>query len=138
MIIKYFTTGSYEPDIATSGAAGLDLFANTVSPDGNTIGTGVHVEIPEDHVGLLIPRSSWGAKGFQLANTVGVIDSDYRGEIIIKRDPHPTKGFLQITAGDKICQLVVVPCVTRVYRCSSLDKLSSTERGSGGFGSTGG
>ena len=136
MIIKYFVAGEYAPETATDGSAGLDLFVNSIN--GDNIGTGVHVEIPPDHVGLLIPRSSWGVKGFKLANTVGVIDSDYRGEIKLIRDPHPTKGWLTITEGDKVAQLVVVPCITNAYPVSSLADLSSTERGDGGFGSTGG
>lgn len=135
-MIKYFVSGNYVPEIATDGSAGLDLYVNSMN--GDTIGTGVHVEIPVNHVGLLVPRSSWGVKGFKLANTVGVIDSDYRGEIMLVRDPHPTKGWLAIREGDKVAQLVVVPCVTSAYQCDQLSDLSTTKRGSGGFGSTGG
>lgn len=135
-MIKYFVSGNYVPETATDGSAGLDLYVNSMN--GDTIGTGVHVEIPVNHVGLLVPRSSWGVKGFKLANTVGVIDSDYRGEIMLVRDPHPTKGWLSIREGDKVAQLVVVPCVTSAYQCDQLSDLSTTKRGSGGFGSTGG
>lgn len=135
-MIKYYNAGQYAPEVATDGSAGIDLFANTVQ-DVN-IGTGVHVEIPAGYVGLLIPRSSWGIKGLKLANTVGVIDSDYRGEIKLVRDPHPTKGFLRVEPGDKIAQLVVVPCMTKMHRCSTRDELSYSDRGDGGFGSTGG
>lgn len=135
-MIKYFVAGDYAPETATDGSAGLDLYVNSV--DGQTYGTGVHVEIPHGHVGLLLPRSSWGVKGFLLANTCGVIDSDYRGEIKMVRDLHPTKGHLQIKPGDKIAQLVVVPCMTEAFRCDALTDLSETERGDGGFGSTGG
>lgn len=135
-MIKFYVSGNYVPEAATDGSAGLDLYVNSIN--GDSIGTGVHVEIPHGHVGLLMPRSSWGVKGFKLANTVGVIDSDYRGEIMLIRDPHPTKGWLSIREGDKIAQLVVVPCVTTSYRCDELSDLSQTKRGSGGFGSTGG
>ena len=135
-MIKYFVSGDYAPEVGTAGAAGFDLFVNSV--DGNRYGTGVHVEIPVGHVGLLLPRSSWGVKGFQLANTCGVIDSDYRGEIVMVRDPHPTKGRLAVNCGDKVAQLVVVPCMAKTHACAVLTDLSSTERGSGGFGSTGG
>lgn len=135
-MIKFYVSGNYVPEAATDGSAGLDLYVNSIN--GDSIGTGVHVEIPLNHVGLLMPRSSWGVKGFKLANTVGVIDSDYRGEIMLIRDPHPTKGWLSIREGDKIAQLVVVPCVTACYQCNELSDLSHTKRGSGGFGSTGG
>ena len=135
-MIKYFVAGDYAPEVATDGSAGLDLFVNSIN--GDNIGTGVHVEIPHGHVGLLMPRSSWGVKGFKLANTVGVIDSDYRGEIKMIRDPHPTKGFLKIQQGDRIAQLVVVPCMIAATECATLDDLSGTDRGEGGFGSTGG
>lgn len=135
-MIKYYTSGAHAPKTATDGSAGLDLFINNI--EGDTYGTGVHVEIPHGHVGLLIPRSSWGVKGFRLANTVGVIDSDYRGEIKMVRDPHPTKGFLRLNVGDKVAQLVVVPCVTDAFECRQLSDLSETARGDGGFGSTGG
>ena len=137
-MIKYFAAGDHAPEVATDGSAGLDLFVDSVSNDKLTIGTGVHVEIPANHVGLLLPRSSWGLKGFKLANTVGVIDSDYRGEIKLARDLHPTKGQLIILKGDKIAQLVVVPCFSAFQACDALTDLSTTERGSGGFGSTGG
>ena len=93
-MIKYYVEGEHSPQTATDGSAGLDLFVNNISTDQLTLGTGVHVEIPEGHVGLVLPRSSWGLKGFQLSNTCGVIDSDYRGEIKLARDIHPTKAHL--------------------------------------------
>ena len=96
------------------------------------------MEIPFGYVGLVVPRSSWGKKGFSLANTVGVIDSDYRGEIALLRDHHPHKGHLKISEGDKVAQLVVVPCMTKVHKCGQLSDLGDTARGTGGFGSTGG
>jgi dUTP pyrophosphatase len=137
-MIKFFNAGAYAPEVATDGSAGLDLFVNSLSNSSQTIGTGVHVEIPRGYVGLVLPRSSWGLKGFQLANTCGVIDSDYRGEIILHRDLHPTKGHLHLKMGNKIAQLVVVPCMTAIHQCGSLGELTVTERGEGGFGSTGG
>ena len=135
-MIKYYVAGDYAPEVGTSGAAGIDLFVDNIS--GDIYETGVHVEIPANHVGLLLPRSSWGVKGFRLANTCGVIDADYRGEIKMVRDLHPTKGHLKISKGDKIAQLVVVPCFSAAQACDALTDLSTTERGSGGFGSTGG
>lgn len=135
-MIKYFTSGKFEPQTTTDGSAGLDLYIDSIQ--GEKLHTGVHVEIPKGWVGLLLPRSSWGIKGFQLANTCGVIDSDYRGEIIMVRDYHPTRGSLILREGDRVGQLIVVSCMSSVYKCDSLTDLSSTERGLGGFGSTGG
>ncbi len=137
-MIKYFVAGDHAPETATDGSAGLDLYVNTLSDDKSTIGTGVHVEIPHGYVGLLLPRSSWGLKGLKLANTVGVIDSDYRGEIKLVREHHQHKGRLDILKGDKVAQLVVVPCMTATHRCYAMSDLSETARADGGFGSTGG
>ena len=137
-MIKYYVEGEHSPQTATDGSAGLDLFVNNISNDQLTLGTGVHVEIPEGFVGLVLPRSSWGLKGFQLSNTCGVIDSDYRGEIKLARDIHPTKGHLRIKVGDRVAQMIVVPCMTVAYEVPQLSDLTSTERGDGGFGSTGG
>ena len=139
-MIKYYNSGSYDPMVATDGAAGMDLYADSIVNNGNesTIHTGIHVEIPKGWVGLLIPRSSWGSKGWTLANTVGVIDSDYRGEIIIKAKRDATRGWMSVKPGDRIVQLVVVRCDTAAQKMSSLEDLSTTERGDGAFGSTGG
>ena len=137
-MIKFYNKGNYAPQVSSAGAAGIDLFVNTLSADRLSIGTGVHVEIPQGYVGLLMPRSSSGMKGFKLANTVGVIDSDYRGEIILVRELHATKGSMKILPGDKIAQMVVVPCVVDLEEVDSLEDLSTTDRGAGGFGSTGG
>ena len=135
-MIKIYNNGNYPPTRGTDQSAGLDLYANSF--DGDFIGTGIHVELPENHVGLIVPRSSAGLKGFKLANTVGVIDADYRGEIKLARDYHPTKGFYKINIGDKLAQLVVVPVAMGVCTCQNLSDLSDTARGDGGFGSTGG
>ena len=139
-MIKFFNNGNYDPIVATDGAAGLDLFANEVTNIGNDpiIKTGVHVEIPKGWVGLLLPRSSWGTEGWSLANTVGVIDSDYRGEIIVKATRDATKGWKAIKPEDRIVQLVVVRCDTAAQKVDSLGDLTVTDRGAGGFGSTGG
>jgi dUTP pyrophosphatase len=122
---------------ASNGAAGVDLCCNSphdliVSMDNVNIGTGVKAEIPEGYVGLLMVRSSFGKKGLRLANTVGVIDPDYRGEImaVVNCD-----GICVIKAGERFAQLLVVPCPQ--FEIEFVDELSSTERGAGGFGSTG-
>lgn len=139
-MIKYYNNGSYDPIVATDGAAGMDLFANDITNTGHesVVKTGIHVEIPKGWVGLLLPRSSWGSQGWTLANTAGVIDSDYRGEIIVKAKRDSTKGWMAIRPGDRIVQLVVVRCNTAAQKVDSLEDLSVTARGDGGFGSTGG
>ena len=139
-MIKYYTSGNYDPKVATDGAAGLVLYVNEVTqmPDYSVINTGVHVEIPKGWVGLLLPRSSWGAQGWSLANTIGVIDSDYRGEIIVQAKRDSTKGWMTIHPGERVVQLVVVRCDAAAKKVDSLDSLTVTERGDGGFGSTGG
>ena len=115
--------------------AGLDLKSSTkatIDP-GAIIAfkTGIFAQIPEGYVGLLFPRSSTKVR---LANTVGVIDSSYRGEIIVKLENGSDKP-VTIEKYDRICQLVLVPiiCPTPLY----VDELDPSPRGEGGFGSTG-
>jgi len=114
--------------------AGIDLFAseNVVLYPENTllISTGIAVEIPEGYCGIIKDRSSMGAKGvFTLG---GVIDSSYRGEIKIIIG---TKDTYVINRGDKIAQMLIVPVPP--VEIVEVDNLSNTERGTGGFGSTG-
>ncbi len=139
-MIKYYTSGNYDPKVATDGAAGLDLYANEITQmhDYSVIRTGVHVEIPKGWVGLLLPRSSWGSQGWSLTNTVGVIDSDYRGEIIVQAKRASTKGWQSVTPGERIVQLVVVRCDAAAEKVDAITDLTVTKRGDGGFGSTGG
>ena len=81
----WVSPGAKSPTISTAGSGGLDLYVDTVisKEDRLEIGTSLFMQIPLGHVGLLLPRSSVGVKGMRLKNTVGVIDSDYRGEIKI-------------------------------------------------------
>jgi len=94
--------------------------------------TGVRVQIPEGYVGLLCIRSSLAKQGAYLLNGIGVIDSDYRGEV---RMLMGCTGSVVITKHDRIGQLVVVPCFTGPAQ--PVTELDKTERGEGGFGSTG-
>jgi dUTP pyrophosphatase len=135
-MIQFHVTGDYTPEVATDGSAGLDLYVDRVDTAFNKYYTGVQVAIPAGYVGLLLPRSSWGAKGFRLANTCGVIDSDYRGEIIMVRDNNPMAGHLKVSPGDKVAQLIVVPCLQEWRQVGLRDDLGETARGDGGFGST--
>lgn len=125
----------------TMGSAGIDLYAciyggTELEPgERKIIKSGMAVEIPLGWVGLIIPRSSTGVMGLNLSNTTGVIDSDYRGEIAL---PVVNNGSEEITifAMDRIAQLVLVPHYDYTYM-EVVDELSATERGTGGFGSTG-
>ena len=98
-----------------------------------TFGIGLAVEIPEGHVGLLFPRSSVYKSGLTLTNSVGVIDSGYRGEIMMKFQVSSISNMYKV--GDRVGQLLIVPYPQVEFE--EVDELSSTERGKGGYGSTG-
>jgi dUTP pyrophosphatase len=137
---------SESPELAPARAhstdAGLDLRAKQeyiVHPnERQMIGTGVSVSIPEGYVGLLFARSSLSKKGLMLANSVGVIDSDYRGEIMapLVFTPNDTnQEFATVEKLERIVQLVITPIQLAVPL--AVDTLTNTARGAGGFGSTG-
>ena len=127
------------PAYATSGSAGIDLYATvsvrTIEPDQVvTANTGIAVSIPKGYVGLITPRSGLGTKGLVLGNLTGVIDSDYRGEIILQlwnRSNTP----IAINNLDRVAQMLIVPVAQPVIEL--VDELDATERGDKGFGSTG-
>lgn len=130
------------PMRATSGSAGLDLYACDSEYTETECGfpqikyhTGVCVKIPAGYVGLVVPRSSVSHKDMRLANSVGVIDSDYTGEITVvfdlASDEQP-----KYKIKDRIAQLVIVPYLADV-ELKLVDILDKTERGCGGYGSTG-
>ncbi len=133
------TDGAQLPRYAKPGDAGLDLTVRkdvAIPPfDTVLVGTGVSVEIQDGYVGLVFPRSGMATKrGITLANCVGVIDSGYRGEI--KVPLHNMTDYPKVVnEGERVCQLVVMPFAT--CECIEVDELSDTERGDGGFGSTG-
>ena len=139
---RYYTWGL--PTYASLDAAGIDLRAcldETVSLGHAKVKLhlGVAAAIPRGHVGLLVPRSSTGSKGLELINTVGVIDSDYRGEIMAHvRNKYPEQELL-IQPGDRIVQLIIVPIATfaNIEHKTSFDPSDQTDRGDGAFGSTG-
>ena len=137
---KKLYVDAVKPSYAKNGDAGLDLTATHMTWEENFIeyGTGIAVEIPEGYVGLVFPRSSVSKKeNFYLKNSVGVIDSGYRGEIKLRF--HKQKDTFQredrYEVGEKIGQLIILPYPT-IY-LEEVEELSSTERGQGGFGSTG-
>jgi dUTP pyrophosphatase len=135
--IKKLHADAVIPVYAKPGDAGLDLTAISESWNEDdsmvTYDTGLAVEIPEGHVGLLFPRSSVSKTTLNLANSVGVIDSGYRGSIMLKFR------FLEsgdvYGVGDRIGQLLILPYPQVEFE--EVEELSSTERGEGGFGSTG-
>ena len=139
MRFKKLTPTAITPTRGTPGAAGLDLYADqeVLVVDGctKTLGTGIAVEVPEGYVGLVFLRSSMGKTGIALANAVGVIDSDYRGEIKLCLTYVAGMGGHFIRQGDRIAQIVVLPAPT--FDLIEVDALSTTDRGAGGFGSTG-
>lgn len=132
--------GATKPTRATDGSAGYDLytmreecvFAGDMPAP---VDTGVAVQIPEGYVGLVFPRSGLAIRdGVVLRNTVGVIDSDYRGNIILNLVTD--EGFaVDLKAGQRVAQLVLVPILTPELEV--VDELDETTRGHGGFGSTG-
>jgi deoxyuridine 5'-triphosphate nucleotidohydrolase len=134
------------PDLgyAKLGDAGLDLTAQEFAclapfgdKDGNykkLISTGIAVKIPEGHFGMLVPRSSMGKRGIALANTVGIIDSGYTGEIkLFIQNMTPDAQFIEFN--ERIAQLIVVPYAH--IALSLVQELPTTERGEDGFGSSG-
>ena len=134
---KKLHTAAIIPSYAKPGDAGMDLTATSIIDEAFqvTYGTGIAVEIPEGYVGLIFPRSSIRKYQLQLSNSVGVIDSGYRGEIQFtfnKTGGVPSKKY---EVGDRIGQLIIMPFPT-IIPIESND-LSDSERGTGGFGSTG-
>lgn len=128
------------PSYATEGSACLDIHSVESkvlhARDSEILKTGLVMEIPEGYVMNIYSRSGYGFKNdVRLANCVGKVDSDYRGEIMIKLTNDSNDVALNIKKGDRIAQFEVVP-VERVYFIMS-DELSETDRGEGGFGSTG-
>jgi len=139
--VKKLSPNAMLPTYGSLEAAGADLYACleeeiTIAP-GETawIGTGLSLEVPKGCAGLVYARSSLGAKrGLAPANKVGVIDSDYRGEVRVVLFNHSAK-TQTVAPGERIAQLLITPVVTPPY--VEAEELSSTDRGAGGFGSTG-
>jgi len=127
------------PAYATSGAAGMDLCASTLTyvftQTPTIVRTGIKLEVPDGYEAQVRPRSGLAAKyGITVLNTPGTIDSDYRGEVKVILYKHST-GTLVLQPGDRIAQLVFAP-VARVS-LQPVKELETTERADGGFGSTG-
>lgn len=130
------------PEYATKGSAGMDLSACIeedlqISPGEIVkVPTGISIQLPDSSIAAYVfPRSGLSSKhGISLVNSVGVIDSDYTGEIICPLINHGKTDYM-VKKGERIAQLVFMPVYKAVFL--EVEKLEETERGSGGFGSTG-
>jgi dUTP pyrophosphatase len=128
------------PTRAHPGDAGLDLYSTELAHLGPgerwSVGTGIALEIPEGHAGLVLPRSGLAREhGIALVNAPGLIDAGYRGEVrvlLLNTDPAET---VRIEAGARIAQLVITPVA--IADAVEVAELSDSARGDGGFGSTG-
>lgn len=139
--IKKLNTNAVIPTYGTEFAAGADLYAcideSIAIAPGKTefIKTGLALEIPLGYAGLIYARSGLACRqGLAPANKVGVIDADYRGEIIVALHNHSSE-TKTVESGDRIAQLVITPFLTANFM--EVSELDDTKRGDGGFGSTG-
>ena len=139
--VKKLRENATLPTYGSQWAAGADLYACleapvTIEPHQTVfVPTGLALEVPMDCAGLIYARSSLGAKrGLAPANKVGVIDSDYRGEVMVALHNHSTVPQT-VEHGERVAQLLITPVLTPAYEEAS--ELSDTVRGVGGFGSTG-
>lgn len=128
------------PTRAHAGDAGLDLYANEparIEPGARaSVGTGIAVEIPEGHAGLVLPRSGLAARhGIALVNAPGLIDAGYRGEVRILLLNTDREEAFEVSPGDRIAQLLVTPFAELAP--VEVSELTETARGDGGFGSSG-
>lgn len=136
--IKKLHPNAVIPTYSKMGDAGMDLtvteiYSNTTSDI--TYGFGIAVEIPQGYVGLVFPRSSIRKMELSLTNSVGVIDSGYRGEIQATFKKTNGLDSLSYQVGERAAQIMIIPYPQVVF--TEVDELSDTERGDGGFGSTG-
>ena len=141
--IKKLSEKAVVPTYGTEYAAGADLYACLdekieIAPlETKMVGTGIAMEIPDGYVGLVFARSGLACKkGLAPANKVGVIDSDYRGEIKVALHNHNGSGdALAIENGERIAQIAIVPYLKADFEVA--ESLEETDRGENGFGSTG-
>lgn len=133
-------TAGHLPVYARDGDAGADLRCTedvSLQPGERClVGTGVAVALPPGTVGLITPRSGLAARaGLGIVNSPGIIDSGYRGEIRVCLVNHDPREAIALAAGDRVAQLVIVPFIAAEFM--PVESLDETERGSGGYGSTG-
>ena len=139
--VKKLRENAVVPTYGSQYSAGADLYAAIESPvsilpdETFLVKTGIAMEIPTGYVGLVFARSGLATKrGLAPANKVGVIDSDYRGEIMVALHNH-SKTSQTIESGERVAQISIVPFLSAEFEVVS--ELSETERAGGGFGSTG-
>jgi dUTP pyrophosphatase len=136
--VKKLNDKAVIPNYAKIGDAGMDLVATSKQTDnhGNIVyGTGLAFEIPPGYVGLIFPRSSLSKYSIMLTNCVGVIDSGYRGEVMFKFKPLYKEYTVDYNIGDRIGQIIIMPYPQ--IELEEVDELTETDRGIGGYGSTG-
>jgi dUTP pyrophosphatase len=139
VLFKKLVPEAQKPKFGKPGDAGADLVATSVDfsrKNQVVYGTGLAVEIPEGMMGLVFPRSSVRNYDLSMANSVGVIDSGYRGEIMVTfniLNLHTVENSYQV--GDRIAQLIIIPVPLAKY--VEVEELSETQRGQQGHGSTG-
>jgi dUTP pyrophosphatase len=138
--IKKLSPDAVIPTYSKDGDAGMDLTAvsKEITDDYISYKTGLSFEIPKGYVGLLFPRSSNSKKDLLLTNSVGVIDSGYRGEVELRFKPifnNKSENISTYDVGDRVGQIMILPYPKIQF--VETDKLSESERGDGGFGSTG-
>ena len=138
--IKKLNENAVIPTYAKDGDAGMDLVATSIISTTSTqitYGIGLALEIPKGFVGLIFPRSSVRKTRLMLSNCVGVIDSGYRGELqaTFNKVNHDSVSENDYKVGDRIAQIMIIPHPSIEFE--EADELSDTERGHGGFGSTG-
>ena len=141
MQIKFLRSGAKAPVYGSEGAAGADLCACLENPvtiaPGETafLPTGLAIAVPHGYAGLVYARSGLACKrGLAPANKVGVIDADYRGEVTVALHNHGLEPQ-EIQPGDRIAQLLITPVAMPSFQI--VEELEETDRGAGGFGSTG-
>ena len=140
MKVKLLTPTAQLPKRGSPLAAGYDLFSDNdevqhiINGTPVSISTGIAVKIPDGFVGFIKPRSGLAFKK-GIDHMAGVIDADYTGEIKLLLTSHATYGELRVERGMRVAQLVVVPCY--MLDIEQVDSLDDTERGEGGFGSSG-
>ena len=133
--IKKLNENAVIPTYAKGGDAGMDLVITDIKVENKydiTYGFGISMEIPEGFMGLVFPRSSIRKTDLVLSNAVGVIDSGYRGEVQVT---FKKTGLNKYEIGDRGAQIIIMPHPTIQF--IEVNELSNTERGKGGFGSTG-
>ena len=135
--IKKLNENAVIPSYAKDGDACFDLTATSIKVEDDYIqyGTGLAMEIPEGYVGIILPRSSVTNKGLMLKNSVGILDSGYRGEISFRFYDLDGDDSSRYRIGERIGQMMILP-VPKI-QLVEVDELTDSERGDGGYGSTG-